>query len=167
MGVVSAPAPLTASHISAGFECGTPSLDEWLVKRASRNQQSNASRTFVICKDNRVIGYYALATGSVERHLATSNAARNMPDPIPVIILARLAIDKSHSGQGQGGFLLRDALLRSLKVADQVGVRAVLLHAISDTARRFYEKKGFRSSPADPMTLMLPIKQIEGHIGSS
>lgn len=164
MGVISAPAPLNASHDIEGFECGTASLNDWLTKRAVRNQRSNASRTFVICEDNRVIGYYALATGSVERRMATSNVARNMPDPVPVIILARLAIDQSHSGQGLGGFLLRDALLRSLKVATQVGVKALLVHAISEAARRFYEKKGFRSSPADPMTLMLPIKQIEGHL---
>ena len=164
MGVISAPAPLCASHNIEGFECGSASLDDWLIKRALRNQQSNASRTFVICKNDRVIGYYALATGSVERHLATSNVARNMPDPIPVIILARLALDQSCGGQSLGSFLLRDALLRSLKVATQVGVKAVLVHAISDAARRFYEKKGFRSSPADPMMLMLSIKRIEGHL---
>ena len=164
MGVIGAPAPLNVEHGTEGFNCGTASLNEWLTRRALKNQQSNASRTFVICEDNKVIGYYALATGGIDRHRATSEVARNMPDPIPIIILARLAVDQSRSGEGLGNFLLRDALLRSLQVARQVGVKAVLVHAISDAARAYYEKHGFRSSPVDSMTLMLSIKQIEGQL---
>lgn len=164
MGVISAPALLTSLHSTEGFDCGTASLNTWLTQRALKNQQANASRTFVICDNNKVVGYYALATGGIDRRQATSNLAPNMPDPVPVIILARLAIDQSQNGQGLGGFLLRDALLRSLKVAQHVGVKAVLVHAISDAARRFYEKYGFQSSPVDPMTLMRPIKQIEGQL---
>lgn len=164
MGVITSPTPITSAHDITAFQCGTASLDEWLRKRAISNQQSNASRTFVVCDGERVAGYYALATGSIERAFATGGVARNMPDPIPVIILGRLAVDQSYNVHGIGAALLRDALLRSVGVSDQVGTRAVLVHALSEAARRFYEKYGFSPSPMAPMTLMLSIRQIRAHL---
>ena len=137
-------------------------LNDWLKKRALKNQGNGASRTFVVSVGNQVVGYYALASGSVERMESTKSIARNMPEPIPVMVLGRLAIDLSVQGQKLGGALLKDALLRTLSVAENVGIRAVLVHAISEEAKRFYLQYGFQVSPIDPMTLLLPIRHIEG-----
>lgn len=161
MGVISPPAALTDSHEVSGFDCGNNVLNEWLLKRALKNQHNNASRTFVIGKARRVVGYYAIANGSVERLDAPKSIARNMPEPIPVVVLGRLAVDQQVQGQKLGAALLKDALLRSLAVSKSVGIRAVLIHAISEDAKRFYLNYGFQVSPIDSMTLMLPIKKIE------
>jgi predicted N-acetyltransferase YhbS len=126
-----------------------------------KNQSSGASRTFVICQDNQVVGYYALASGSVERMASPKSIARNMPEPIPVMVLGRLAIDARMQGQRLGSALLKDALLRTLSVSKNVGIRAILVHAISEDAKRFYVGYGFQVSPIDPMTLMLPVRHIE------
>ena len=162
MGVGTAPAALTGSHEVSQFDCGNDVLDDWLIKRALKNQNSGASRTFVICQDNQVIGYYALASGSVERMATPKSIARNMPEPIPVMVLGRLAIDSNMQGQRLGSALLKDALLRVLSVSKNVGIRAILVHAISEDAKRFYLSYGFQVSPIDPMTLMLPVRHIEG-----
>ena len=114
----------------------------------------------MICQSDRVVGYYALASGSVERLEAPGSIARNMPDPLPVIVLGRLAVDLSMQGQRFGSSLLKDALLRVLKISQDMGVRAVLVHAISEDAKRFYQAYGFQASPIDAMTLMLPIRHI-------
>lgn len=161
MGLISAPCLLNGTYDIAAFDCGNTTLSEWLIKRAIKNQQSNASRTFVVCDDNKVVGYYALASGSVERTGAPKTVARNMPDPIPVMVLGRLAVDLSQQGQQLGAALLKDALLRVLAVSHQVGIRAVLVHAISANAKQFYLSYGFRVSPMDSMTLMLPVQHIE------
>ena len=160
MGIVTAPAPLDGNHKTAEFDCGNDTLNDWLKKRALKNQENGASRTFVVYQDDRVVGYYALANGSVERIEAPKSIARNMPEPIPIMVLGRLAVDLSMQGQRLGGSLLKDALLRTLKVAQEVGIRAVLVHAISEDAKRFYQAYGFQVSPIDPMTLMLPIRHI-------
>jgi len=117
MGKVAAPEPITASHHSESFACGITVLDEWLRRHALKNEVSGASRTFVLCRDRRVIGYYALATGSVEHHDAPSKIRRNIPDPIPLMVLGRLAVDQQwqHAGRGRG-LLIKDALLRSLSL---------------------------------------------------
>jgi predicted GNAT family N-acyltransferase len=146
----------------ADFDCGNDTLNEWLTRRALKNQNSGASRTFVICQDNQVVGYYALASGSVERMASPKSIARNMPEPIPVMVLGRLAIDTRLQGQRLGSALLKDALLRTLSVSKNVGIRAILVHAISEDARRFYLSYGFLVSPIDTMTLMLPVRHIEG-----
>jgi GNAT superfamily N-acetyltransferase len=168
VGVITAPLLLEASHDVSGFDSGSEVLNEWLQKRALKNQKGGGSRTFVICDGTqltaKVIGYYALASGSVERLSAPKSVARNMPDPIPVIVLGRLAISESHQGGGLGAALLRDALLRVLNVTHNVGVRAVLVHAISDSARQFYLSYGFQPSPCDEMTLMLPVSHIESNL---
>lgn len=161
MGVISSPVQLTDEQDISKFDCGDATLNEWLTKRALKNQKTGGSRTFVVCENNKVVGYYALASGSVERAEAPKNVARNMPQPIPVMVLARLAIDTSWQGKKVGSSLLKDALLRVLSVSKNVGVRAVLVHAISEEAKTFYQRYGFLDSPVDPMTLMLPISHIE------
>ena len=158
--VISAPEALNDSHCINEFECGHSVLNDWLKKQARKNQKLHGSQTFVIATENKVIGYYALAAGSVERQSVNSNLSRNMPNPIPVIVLGRLAIDCSMQGQLLGGFLLKDALLRCVNVANTIGVKAVLVHAIDDTAKRFYEAYGFKAVPNEQHTLMLSIKQI-------
>lgn len=164
MGVTTPPTLLNRVHDTSQFDCGNASLNEWLTKRALKNQNHGASHTFAVCQDNKVIGYYALATGSVERLSAPSGIARNMPEPIPVIVLGRLAVDIQYQGQRLGAALLKDALLRTLSISQNVGVRAVLVHTISEEARQFYLKYGFQISPSDPATLLLSTKHIEAHL---
>jgi len=126
-----------------------------------KNQSNGASRSFVICENNQVIGYYALATGSIERLIAPGAIARNMPEPIPVIILGRLAVDVQHQGQRLGAALLKDAMLRTLSIAQNVGVRGLLVHTISEEAKQFYLSYGFQPSPVEPMTLLLPVHHLK------
>jgi len=152
--------PLSAAHDTTAFDCNNATLDEWLSQRALKNESSGGSRTFVICQKNQVIGYYALASGSVERIAAPKTISRNMPEPIPVMVLGRLAIHQNHQRQGLGSALLKDALLRSMGVAGNVGVRAVLVHAISSNAKQFYQRYGFIESRIDSMTLMLAVNHI-------
>ena len=137
---------------------GTGSLDQWIRQRARRNESEGASRTFVTCHGSRVVGYYTLAAGSVRHEVATGKTRRNMPDPVPVVILGRLAIDRSWQGRGHGADLLRYAILRVIAAADTIGVRAILVHAISEEAKAFYERHGFRASAVEPMTLMITVE---------
>lgn len=150
------PQQLRESHHLEAFSCGKASLDEWLKRRALPNQFSGASRTFVVADgQERVWGYYAIAAGAVSHQLATGNVRRNMPDPVPVMVLARLAVDHQAQGIRLGAALLRDAILRTLAVSRHAGVRALLVHALDEPARQFYEHHGFQVSPLNPMTLML------------
>jgi predicted N-acetyltransferase YhbS len=151
---IRAPQPLAADHELDAFDCGVAALDEWLKRRARRNEAEGASRSFVACVGRRVIGYYSLAAGSVLHAVATGKVRRNMPDPAPVILLGRLAVDRRWQGRG-----LAAAVLRTLGAAETIGVRAMLVHAISEDAKRYYEKHGFRASPVDPMTLMITIDE--------
>jgi GNAT superfamily N-acetyltransferase len=154
--LLGSPQPLTTSHHLDEFECGEPSLDEWLKRRALANQSSGASRTFVVLDDDgRVRGYYALAAGAVSHKSATSNVRRNMPDPVPVMVLGRLAVDRGTQGQQLGAALLQDAVKRAVSVSSNAGVRALLVHALHERAKQFYERYGFQSSPTHPLTLML------------
>lgn len=151
-----APQPLLASHRFDEFACGEVVLDDWLKRRALANQASGASRTFVVTdQQGQVYGYYALAAGAVSQQLATGAVRRNMPEPIPVMVLARLAVDKRAQGIQLGGAMLRDALGRALVIAENLGVRALLVHALHDRAKAFYEHYGFQASPLDPLVLML------------
>jgi GNAT superfamily N-acetyltransferase len=164
---VTAPEHIDAHHDSTAFECGQPELDEWLRRRALGNEASGASRTYVICAEGRVVGYYALATGAIARASATGRVRRQMPDPVPVMIIGRLAVDARFQGRGLGRALLRDALLRTLHVAEHAGIRAVLLHATTAEAKRFYERAGFRESPIDPMNLMITTADVEKALAGS
>jgi len=153
---LSAPLPLAATHILDKFACGETSLDEWLKRRALTNHWSGASRTFVVSdQDGHVCGYYAMAAGAVSHQAATSSVRRNMPDPVPVMVLARLAVDHRAQGIKLGASLLQDAVSRAVGVSQNAGVRALLVHALHDRAKRFYEYYGFQESPQHPMTLML------------
>jgi len=154
-----APQPLTADHQLNTFNCGETSLDEWLKRRALLNQANGASRTFVVVDDNHtVMGYYALAAGAVHHQDATRSIRQNMPDPLPVMVLARLAVDLRAQGMQLGAGLLRDAVERSLAVAQNAGVRALLVHALHERAKQFYLYFGFQASPVHPLTLMLGLK---------
>jgi GNAT superfamily N-acetyltransferase len=156
---LSAPQPLSSEHQVAGFNCGEVLLDDWLRRRALANQMTGASRTFVICnQSSEVLAYYAMAAGGVSHQQSPGSIRRNMPDPLPVMVLARLAVDQRVQGRQIGGALLRDALQRSLTIAQNTGVRALLVHALNERARLFYAHYGFLPSPIDPMTLMLPLR---------
>ena len=154
------PEPLSSEHQVSSVACGESVLDEWLKRRALGNQTSGASRTFVVATNEReVMGYYALAAGAVAHQDAMRSIRQNMPDPVPVMVLARLAVDARAQGMKLGAAMLQDALQRSVLVSRNTGVRAMLVHAINDRARQFYEHYGFKASPAHPMTLMLRLNQ--------
>ena len=137
MGKIGSPEPLQGHHQTIGFDCGTDSLNKWISQRALKNEHSGGSRTYVVCDTNRVIAYYALATGSVARSEVTSRIKKNMPDPIPALVLGRLAVECGRQGQGIGQGLLKDALARSLNVSEQVGVRVLIVHVLHDKAETF------------------------------
>ncbi|NOZ37147.1 MAG: GNAT family N-acetyltransferase [Gammaproteobacteria bacterium] len=166
MAELSAPVLLSSTRAINAFDCGEPVLNDWLTKRALKNEDSGASRTFVVCKRNQVMAYYVLATGSVMRKEAPSKIRRNMPEPIPVMVLGRLAVDKNMQSSGIGRGLLRDAILRTLGVSKQAGIKALLVHALSGTARKFYLQCGFIESPLDPMVLMISLKDAEHHLSA-
>ena len=150
------PQLLTQAHDGSNFDCGESELNRWLQKRALHNQASGASRTFVVVDgESRILGYYALSAGAVSSREATGAVRRNLPDPVPVMVLGRLAVDVSCQGQRLGAALLKDAFLRTATVAENVGVRALLVRAINESAKRFYLQHGFAPSPVNPLTLML------------
>jgi GNAT superfamily N-acetyltransferase len=158
LGRLSPPVPLTDGHDLAPFDCGEATLNDWLRQRAAKNERSGASRTYVLCDGSAVIGYYCLATGAIDHADAPNPLRRNMPDPIPVLVLGRLAIDRRYQNRGLGRALLRDAVLRAVKVAEIAGVVALLVHALSPEARRFYHSCGFVELPSQPMTLCLMMR---------
>ena len=160
-----APEPLTAAHDAAPFDSGTPSLDEWLRRRALHNQASGASRTFVVCSGSVVAGYYALAASGVAVKAAPGRFRRNMPDPIPVAVLGRLAVDRLHQGGGLGRALFQDAAQRVAAAAESIGIRGMLVHAISEEAKAFYIRLGLTVSPIDPMMLMTTMADLEHSLG--
>ena len=164
---VSAPVLLDDSHQIAAFDCGVSPLDDWLKRRARANAASGASHTYVACDGAQVVGYYALAAGAVAVTATPGRFRRNMPDPIPVIVLGRLAIDRTWAGKGLGRALFRDAGLRALQAADIIGVRGVLVDAISDDAKAFYLALGMVESPLAPMTLMMTLADLRASIAAS
>jgi GNAT superfamily N-acetyltransferase len=162
---VGSPDKLSAVHDVSGFNSGEPVLDDWLRRRALQNEESGASRTYVVCRDRRVIGYYSLAVGAVAHTQTPGRMRRNMPDPVPAMILGRLAVDHEYQGTGIGTGLLRDAVLRTIQAAEIAGIRAILVHAISESAKRFYEKHGFTTSPVDHMTVMISVAEAMKMLG--
>jgi len=156
------PAPLAEAHDLSGFHCGVDSLDEWLIRRAWQNQASGASRTYVVAEGTRVAGYYCLASGALAVADAPGPLRRNMPDPVPMAVLGRLAVDTSWHRRGLGVALLQDAVLRTMRAADILGIRGLLVHAISDAAKAFYERHGFMASARVPMTLVLSVRREAG-----
>lgn len=157
---LAAPMPLTERHVTSEFSCGVDSLDDWLKRRSLKNQIQGASRTFVVCDGARVLAYYALASGAVTAKHATGKFRRNMPEPIPVVVLGRLAVDRSLHGRGFGRALVRDAGMRVLQAADAIGIRGMTVHALTDEAKTFYEKVGFDPSPLDSHVLMITLADL-------
>jgi predicted N-acetyltransferase YhbS len=158
---LTAPEPLAAHHDVSAFQSGEDALDAWLKRRALKNQIGGASRSFVVCEGARVVGYYALASGAVAVDVASGRFRRNMPDPIPVVVLGRLAVDQSLHGKGLGRALVQDAARRVLHAADTIGIRGILVHALSGEAKAFYERVGFDPSPLDPMMLMVTLADLQ------
>ena len=156
--MLSAPVLLAADYQLDDFACGVDSLDDWLKRRAYPNQVNGASRTYVVTEGKRVVGYYCLASGALELSDTPTSIRRNMPDPVPVAILGRLAVDKSSQGRGLGAALLQDAVVRTAQAGGILGIRGLLVHALSIEAKAFYEHHGFVPSPAQPMTLILSLK---------
>ncbi len=153
------PVPLGEAHRLDAFDCGVDSLNDWLKRRAQANQVSGASRTYVAADtEGLVAGYYCLASGALALAQAPGGVRRNMPDPIPMAILGRLAVDRNWQGQGLGAALLRDAVERTQAASNILGIRGLLVHALSDEAKAFYERYGFVASPARPMMLVMALK---------
>ena len=151
--MLSSPVPLIAGHDISRFACGEPTLDAWLQHRAIKNETAGASRTYVVLDDNRVVGYYSLAVGSIEHTFVPAKVKRNMPDPIPAMILGRLAVDQQYAGNHIGSGLLRDALKRTYLAADIAGIRVLMVHALHERAAWFYYHRGFWPSPFNPLLL--------------
>ncbi len=160
LGQLSPPEKLNSLHQIETFDSGNSQLDEWLKRRALKNESEGASRTYVLCDRQAVIAYYCLATGAIAQTAATGKVRRNMPDPIPVMVIGRLAVDRNCQGRGIGRALLRDAIHRTLQAAEIAGIRAILVHAISEDAKQFYQKCGFTVSPMEPMTLMVKVSDV-------
>ncbi len=157
------PELLGPEHSLGDFECGIASLSSWLREHARSAAAAGSARTYVLedAEQGRVVGYHALCSASVSQREASARVRRGMPrHSIPAVLLARLAVDRSVQGRGLGAFLLRDAIVRSLAVAAQVGVRAMLVHALDEGARDFYLHHGFEPSPTDPLNLQLIVKDM-------
>ena len=162
---VAAPVLLDDHHQLDVFDCGVPALDDWLKRRARGNAASGASHTYVATEGNVVVGYFALAAGAVDVTSTPGRFRRNMPDPIPIVVLGRLAVDRSQQGKGLGRALFRDAGLRVVQAAGIIGVRGVLVDAISDEAKAFYLALGMVVSPINPMVLMVTLADLRASLG--
>lgn len=154
------PEPLGEAHEFGDFSSGETTLDDWLKKRARANQATGTSRTYVLCEGSRVIGYHAIASGVILVENAPGRFRRNMPNPIPVAVLARLAVDKDWQGRGIGRALFRDAAQRVAQAADAIGIRGIVVHAISEEAKNFYLALGFDPSPNESLTLMVTLADV-------
>jgi predicted N-acetyltransferase YhbS len=161
--IINPPQPLTLKHDVLEFESKSEALNNWLKEKALKNEGDTA-RTFVVTIENQVIGYYCLATASVTHLIAVSKAKRNAPDPIPCMLIGRLAVDTKWEGQGIGSGLLKDAIIRTLTVSQMVGIRCILVHGKDEEAKRFYLKYGFQPSPIEALTLMMTLKDIRANL---
>lgn len=154
------PQPLAAGHVVVGFSCGKPELDDWLIDRALANQISGATKTHVVIEDGRVIGFYALANGAIGHSDVRGRTKRNMPDPIPAVILARMAVDDKHQGIGLGSAMLQSAIETTLAAAKTIGIACLIVHAQDADARNFYLHFGFELSPTDPLHLIVLLRDL-------
>ncbi|MBK4737398.1 GNAT family N-acetyltransferase [Noviherbaspirillum pedocola] len=163
---LSAPAPLAAEHRLESFDCGKPSLDEWLRRHARQAQASGSAKTFIVADADRAAGYFSLAVGQIESISAPDRVKKGMGQyPIPVIVLARLAVCRHYQGQGIGAGMLKDAVRRTLRIAEQAGVRAMLTHPIDDAAAKFYSRFGFIASPLQERQMLLLLKDARRFAG--
>ncbi|RUL83510.1 GNAT family N-acetyltransferase [Tautonia sociabilis] len=154
---------LSRTHVRQGFDCGKPTLDEFLHRLVSQYEKRDLGRTYVALRGDepRVLGYYTLASGAIETERLPASQAKKLPrHPVPVVLLARLAVDRSVHGQGLGGFLLRDSLSRSLDLSEKLGIHAVVVDALDGEARAFYERFGFLRLTDDALRLFLPLSTI-------
>jgi GNAT superfamily N-acetyltransferase len=161
------PAPLTPNLQTTNFDCGVDSLNDWLCKRAWKNQINDVLRTFVVCDGEIIVGYYCLSSAAIDRLDLPKSKQRNMPDPIPVVLIGRLAVDKRYQGKKIGVSLLQDAILRVVNAAQNIGVAYILVHALDDVAKHFYEVNGFISIPEQPLTLFIPVATAVAAIDKS
>lgn len=164
---LSAPQPLDANHRLEEFDCGKPALTDWLSRHARQAQGSGSARTFVVCDGDRVAGYFSLTVGQIDTIEAPERIRRGMGQyPIPLVILARLAVDLDYQGQGIGFSMLQDAIRRTIAIADQAGIRALLTHPIDESAETFYRRFGFESTPAHERQLILLLKDARRFAGT-
>jgi GNAT superfamily N-acetyltransferase len=156
------PELLAGEHLLEGFECGSRVLNDWLVRRALRNQSSGTSRTWVVVEieTGQVVAFYASSTASILRTAAPRKIGRNQPEEMPAILLARMGVDSRHQGQGLGAALLKHFMLKAIEVAQSVGVRVLLIHAKDENAKNFYEHYGFVESPLDPLVMMMLVTDL-------
>ena len=160
------PEPLGAHHEVSQFDSGIESLNAWLKSKGRLNEAKGGARTYVVCEGERVIAFYSLAAGSVERRRVSSRVGRSMPEPIPVILLGQLAVDLNYQGRGLGGDLIVDAGRRALAAADLIGARAVIVQALDEEAGNFYERFGFRAfSDREPLMLLLRMSELRDVFG--
>lgn len=153
---------LSAADLTESFDCAQPALNQFLHRYALVNQRADSAQTYVCCKDGEVVGFYSLTVGSVEHQEAPHRVVKGLARyPVPVMILARLAVDKAYQGKGLGRALLKDALLRTLQVSDIAGIRALIVHAKNDVARQWYAEWEFEPSPTDPFHLFLMLKDLK------
>ncbi len=165
---LSPPEPLRTDHFIDGFVCGNPTLDNWLTRYAHQAQASGSSKTFICADDGQVAGYYSLTVGQVDTADAPPRVTKGMGRyPIPVVILARLAVASRYQGRGIGAAMLRDAIRRTLVIAEQAGIRALLTHPIDDQAARFYRRFGFIPSPLREHQWLLLLKDARRVITSA
>ena len=161
------PVPLAATHLVAGFDCGVVALNDYLVRRALDDQRAEKTRTFVATRGGRVVAFFSLAAAAVEPAQATDRLAKGQgSQSIPVILLARLAVDGAEQGRGLGEAMLVEAVARSAQAADIIGARAIIVHAKDERARGFYEKYGFAASPTDPLHLIILMKDVRRSLQS-
>ena len=169
MGTVkySSPQRISGEHIVENFDCGETSLNDWLKKRALKNDLGDASRTYVVCCDDKVVAYYSLHLGCIQHSEAVRKIKRNMPDPIPAIVLGRLAVDASHQGKGLARALIKDMFLRAIQISDLAGTKAVLVKVLNDKVTAFYQSFGFVQSKTDPLLLMKAISEVRASFKES
>ncbi|MBL8908527.1 MAG: GNAT family N-acetyltransferase [Rhizobiales bacterium] len=162
---LSAPVPLSVEHDLTGFDCGEPALNDWLRLRAMRNE-SKFSRTYVVCEGRRVVAYFCISAGAVERDAAPGKLRRNAPNTIPVSVIGRLAVSRDYAGRGLGADLLSDALRRIAIASQSIGIGAVMVHAKDEAAKRFYLRCAeFVEYPEDSRILFLPIETVVAAFG--
>jgi len=153
---------LLATDQVDAFDCGQADLNQFLQRYALVNQKANSAQTYVCCEDDAVVGFYSLAVGSVDLEAVPSRVMKGLArHPVPVMILARLAVDTAHQRKGLGQALLKDALLRTAQAADIAGIRCLLVHAKDDAAREWYQSWEFEPSPTDPYHLFLMLKDLK------
>ena len=164
-GKISKPAALKPGHDVAAFDCGREPINAWLKTRAKKAGNGDTARTYVVCHGRRVIGFYALAAGAVERAAAPGALRRNSPDPIPVIILAMFGVDRAEQGRGLGQDLLSDAIKRALQAARIIGARALLIHALDAAAAKYYRERGFAQLGAEGETFFVAMRELREALG--